>query len=220
MTEDEFVMRYPRLWHMAADGSWPSIQKLGLLSTQALLDLYGVNGAAHEAIYSRRRPQCVTISAPGKEDAVIRDQKPMTDTGLIKCLQDGLSPRDWYEHLNSKTFFWLSRDRLRRLLGARAYRKTPQVVLTLDTASLLRKHADRVQLARINTGATLYTPQARGKDTFKAIADFSPKQVAVELTVEGGVKDVRDHTLTAHRFSAGEAVELWRSDRATADDGP
>lgn len=220
MTEDEFLTRYPRLWHMAADGSWPSIQKRGLLSTSALLDLYGVEGADREAILSRRRPQSVTISGPGLEDAVIRDQKPMTDAGLQKCLTDGLGPRDWYEFLNGMTFFWLSRERLRRLLGARAYRKTPQVVLTLDTASLLGKHADEVRLARINSGATLYVPQARGKDTFKTIGEFAVAEIAVELTVEGGVDDVAEHVLTAHRFAEGKTEQLWRSHRAGEGDGP
>ena len=35
---------YPPLYHMAAEGSWPSIQRHGLLSTSALLDLYEVCG--------------------------------------------------------------------------------------------------------------------------------------------------------------------------------
>ena len=41
MTVDELLATYPRLWHMAMDGSWPSIEKRGLLSTSALLELYG-----------------------------------------------------------------------------------------------------------------------------------------------------------------------------------
>jgi hypothetical protein len=44
VTEEELVSIYPRLWHMAEDGSWPSIADNGLLSTSALLDLYGVSG--------------------------------------------------------------------------------------------------------------------------------------------------------------------------------
>lgn len=220
MTEAEFLARYPRLWHMAADGSWPSIQKHGLLSTFALLDLYGIAGETRNAILSRRRPQSVTISGKGLPDAVIRDQKPMTDAALLKCLGDDLCPRDWYELLNKKTFFWLSQKRLRTLLGARAYRKTPQVVITLDTASLLEHHSAKVQLARINSGATLYKPQPRGKDTFKSIEDFPLDQMAVELTVEGGVTDVANHVLTVHRVADGKAQELWRSARAKPDDGP
>ena len=56
VTEAELVATYPRIWHMAADGSWPSIRKHGLLSTRALLELHGVEGEQVTKIVSRRRP--------------------------------------------------------------------------------------------------------------------------------------------------------------------
>ena len=45
MTEtelEELLSDCPTLYHMAEDRSWPSIRHRGLLSTTALLDLYGV----------------------------------------------------------------------------------------------------------------------------------------------------------------------------------
>ena len=50
MKEADLVRIYPRLFHMAEDGSLPSIQANGLLSATALLDLYGIDGDGRTAI--------------------------------------------------------------------------------------------------------------------------------------------------------------------------
>lgn len=105
----ELLRDCPTLYHMAERGSWPSIREHGLLSTSALLDLYGAQGAERAAIEGQRRPGPVTIERPAFGRAVIRDQKPMSDAGLRRCLTDGLTPEDWYRLLNGKVFFWLTR---------------------------------------------------------------------------------------------------------------
>jgi hypothetical protein len=157
---------------MAEEGSWPAIRAQGLLSTTALLDLYEVTGEKRRALEKTRRPRSVAISRDGLPNAVIRDQKPMTDAGLEKCLTDGVTPEEWYAILNKRTFFWLSQERLRGLLKARAYRDQTQTVLTLDTHSLLMAHRDCIVLSPINSGATLYKPPSRGLNTFRPIADY------------------------------------------------
>lgn len=212
MTEDELIERHPTIWHMAADGSWPSIRDHGLLSVTALLDLYGMTGAARVPIESARRPQCVTLKADGLPEAVVRDNKPMFETSLVKCLQDGLTPREWYEILNRKSFLWVERERLERLLKAKAYAKDPQVVLTVDTKSLVERHRKSILLSAINSGQTLYVPQPRGTATFQPIAGFptgvgrigtKTKPKIVELTVEGGVPDIADMVLKVERVENG-----------------
>ena len=95
MTETELVATYPRLWHMAEDGSWPSIRERGLLSTAALLDLYEVQGAEREALLSRHRPNSVTLERAGLPPAVVRDQKPMSDAALRSCLDADVTPAQW-----------------------------------------------------------------------------------------------------------------------------
>ena len=215
MTEGDFVASFPRLWHMAEDGSWPSIREHGLLSALALLDLYGVEGAAREEILSVRRPSSVRLERDGMPGAVIRDQKPMTDAALLKCLQGGLVPRDWYRFLNSKTFLWVERERLMRLLGARAYRGKPHVVIEVDSASLLAAHGDRVSLCPINSGATLWVPQPRGPSSFLPLADhaFDPAlrgssrgRPPVKFVVDYSVPDLADHAVRVDRHD-GDAVE-------------
>ena len=134
MNERDLLAHFPRIWHMAEDGSWKFIRRHGLLSTSALLDLYAVDRDRRFALESQRRPESVPISAKGLPKVVIRDQKPMTKSALEKCLHGGITPEEWFRLLNERVFFWLSRERLRRLLNARAYRGRPQIVLTVDTA--------------------------------------------------------------------------------------
>ncbi|MBV9772513.1 MAG: hypothetical protein JO040_01100 [Gemmatimonadetes bacterium] len=209
---------YPRLYHMAEADSWDSIQRYGLLSTTALLDRFEYAGAERERIESQRRSKNVVIEHPEYGRAVIRDNIPMRERALEQCLQ-GYTPREWYELLNRRVFFWLSRERLFRLLRAREYRRKRQTILTVNTERLLQRHAARVSLSAINSGATLYTPQPRGVDTFRSIEDYpigywrrkrSWKDAVVELTVDYNIPDIRDLTLRVEHVEGGETVEvLW-----------
>ena len=200
----EFVQRYPRLYHMAEAGSWDGIRQHGLLSASALLDLFDVVGKMRVDLEQRRRPECVTITHAKHGSAVIRDQKPMDDRGLERALRDGLTPQDWYALLNGRVFFWVSEERLARLLGARAYRLRRQTVLTVDTAGLLKQHVGRVTLSPINSGCTKPYPQPRGRDTFLPLpaypfAAWQRKRgrgdAVVELAVDYSVPDVVDFVL-------------------------
>lgn len=229
MNDADLLRHFPRLWHMAEDGSFELIRTHGLLSTSSLLDLYGIEGKKRSALELQRRPELVTISRDGFPNAIIRDQKPMTESALTKCLAKDFTPRQWFEILNKRVFFWLSRDRLRSLLSARAYRGRPQTVLTVDTASLLNAHRDRIELCPLNSGATLYNPQPRGRDTFLPVADYpfeercetrSVDKAVVELVVRDGVADIADHLVAAHRIHNGVQKELWRRPGSDPDDGP
>jgi hypothetical protein len=214
---------------MAEDGSWDSIRENGLLSTTALLDVYKVKGKERFAIESQRRPESVHVSADGMPNAIIRDQKPMTKSALEKCLIDGMTPREWFELLNKRVFFWLSRERLRDLLNARAYRDRPQTVLTIDTKSLVTTHKAKIQLSPINSGATIYNPQPRGKHTFLPIRDFpfaerrksrTVRNSVVELVVQDGVPDIAEHLVAVHRVRGVARKELWRRPGTDQEDGP
>ena len=79
MTETELseLLRHcPTLYHMAEGGSWPSIQRHGLRSTSALLDLFEVDGARREAILRRhRRPVSRSIiRCMGRPSCVTRNR--------------------------------------------------------------------------------------------------------------------------------------------------
>lgn len=220
MTEQELLRIYPRLWHMAHDGAWPALRAHGLLSAEAVVDLYEVEREHRDRLLRGRRPQSVPLARAGLPGAVLRDQKPMDDKRLRGCLQDGLSPADWYELLNSMSFFWLSRSRIWTLLKAQAYRGVPQTVLTLDTASLVAAHRERIRLSPINSGATLFKPQPRGRGTFMSVTGFpfaerartrKPENNVVELVVAHSVPDLASHVLAVHRVCNDRVLgEIWR----------
>lgn len=215
MTLDELIRHYPRLYHMAEEGTWPSIERSGLLSTSALLDHFEIQGHERRGIEATRRPESVRISHPQHGEAVIRDQKPLSESALFKCLS-GMTPKEWYKELNGRVFFWLSEERLLRLLQARAYRGKTHCVLTLDTQSLLQRHAARVTLSPINSGSTVFRPQPRGKSTFARIQDYpfddwrrkrGIKDAVVELAVDHRVADVRDFVIRVAHMKDGKVQE-------------
>lgn len=187
------------LYHMAERGSWPSIQRHGLLSTSGLLDLYGISGSERDAIEARRRPTNFEIQKASLGRAVVRDQKPMDDLGLTRCLQDGLTPEEWYRLLNRKVFFWLTRQRLLRLVGAKPYRNLEHDVLEIDAKALVAAYRESITLSPINSGATKPYPAPRGRSTFLPISEYpyaewrqkrKRGERVVELVVEHGVPDV------------------------------
>lgn len=196
MRSEDLCARYPQLFHMAEPESWRGIVARGLLSTSALLDLYGVSGERREAIESRRRPRKVTLSHPGLEDAVVRDQIPLDDTLLAACLTGGMTIREWYHLINRKVFFWAERFRLRFMMGAPAYVGDEHLVITIETELFVSHHGDRVTLSAINSGSTYRVKTTgavapRGPDTFLPVSRFPSGPPVVELAVERQVEDVR-----------------------------
>jgi len=219
MEPDELVSYYPRLYHMAADGSWESIARHGLLSTTSLLDLFEIKGELRTDLESRHRPESVAIDHPRYGRAWIRDQKPMDDAGLRRALEDGLEPEQWYRILNRRVFFWLREERLSRLLNARAYSSRPHTVLTIDTAAVVAAHADAITLSPINSGATKPFPWPRGRSTFLPIRDYPFQErratrpiaeAVVELAVTPAVPGIAGMVTAVTRMIRDQVLEvIW-----------
>jgi hypothetical protein len=216
MKVEELISQYPRAYHMAESGTWDSIREHGLLSTVALLDLFEINGKQREALFSCRRPESVAITHRKHGRAVIRDQKPMSESALRKCLDHSVTPAEWYRILNRRVFFWLSSDRLDGLLSARAYREKQHCVLTLETSGLVRAHAERITLSPINSGSTIFKPQPRGLSTFQSISDYPFEEwcsrraranAVVELAIDYAVPNVKDFVLRVDERK-GEQVPI------------
>jgi hypothetical protein len=218
MRSEEIAAHYPRLFHMANVGSWPSIRHHGLLSTRALVDFYGVDGELRERVLRSRRSESIPLEREGLTRAVVRDQLPLREKSLEKCLTD-MTLGEWLETLNSRVFFWLDEPHLENLLGARAYKADPHDVITVDTAALVERDGAKIRLSPINSGSTLYTPTPRGSQTFMAIADYPfaerrrarGKEAIIELAVEGGVERIEEVALKAERRRCGGVIEevLW-----------
>lgn len=218
MTEielEELLTDCPTLYHMAEDGSWPSIQERGLLSTTALLDLYGVTGEARMQIELQRRSASVALQRPGLPPAMIRDQLPMDDAGLRRCLPPHLTPADWYRLLNQKVFFWLTRDRLIRLLKAGTYRERPHTIIEVSTRKLVAAHRDRIWFCPMNSGSTKPYPHPRDEHTFERIPDYlysywrkrrQRGERVVELAIDYSVSDIADFVTRVIRMQGSQEL--------------
>jgi hypothetical protein len=198
----ELVSHCPTLYHMAELGSWPSIQRRGLLSTSALLDVYHVTGAARHSIEEERRSDSIVLKRAKLPPAVVRDQLPMTDEGLLRCLPKQITPSDWYKLLNQKTFFWLTKKRLIRLLNAGTYRDRAHDVLEVSTQGLLDNYFKKIWFCPINSGCTKPMPHPRDEKTFLRIPDYPYSdwrskrlrgERVVEFALDHGVPDIRKY---------------------------
>lgn len=203
LTAEYIAERWPRLFHMAEAGSWPSIREHGLLSTTALLDLFAIPPAARLPLEERKRRDSVTLFDPAHGEVVIRDNKPITEVVLRRTLV-GMTEADFYRTLNGRVFFWLTEARLDKLRSAPPYRHRKHDILVIDTAALLERHGDRVELSPMNSGAV--HPSAnypRGVGTFEPIGSYpwtqrvaiSRSEPIVELTVPYAVPDVAEFTI-------------------------
>jgi hypothetical protein len=217
ITPEDLVKHFPVLYHMAEAGTWASIKKRGLLSTSALLDLFEIKGQERHRIEGCRRPEPVPIRHPRYGTAVIRDNKPMSESALGKCLI-GMTPTQWYRLLNGRVFFWLTPERVSGLLCARAYRDREHIVLAIDTAKLLGKYRADVTLSPINSGSTLYNPQPRSATTFGSLTKYpfdqwrkkrgSATKAVAELAVKYEVKDIDKMVIRVERRKQSKVLEV------------
>jgi len=227
MDPELLIRTFPRLYHMAHVDAWDGICRHGLLSTCALLDLFEINGAHRHQIEMCQRKRCVIIEHPVYGRAVIRDNMPMDDIGLRRALK-GMTPSEWYRLLNGKVFFWLTEERLAKLLSAGAYRSSEHCVLTINTRSLVERHADKVWLCPMNSGCTKPFPHPRSIDIFRRIADYpfdhwrrrkgGARKAIVELAVDGAVSDITALVeAVAVQNQKGVLREVWSRADSTAN---
>lgn len=214
---DELISNCPTLYHMAERGSWPAIERYGLLSTSALMDLYEIDGTQRAEIELAHRPKSVSIVADGLPGAVIRDQIPMSDSGLKRALPSRLQPSDWYALLNSKVFFWLSVERLHKLTQAGAYRDHEHDVLEVDTRLLVDAHRDKIWLCPINSGCTKPMPHPRDEGIFSRIPQYpyahwrsrrGRTERAVELAIDYSIPDITRYVRRVVAKRGSEVVSI------------
>jgi hypothetical protein len=221
VTPNVIAETYPRVFHLTHVDNWDLIRRIGLLSTTALLDLFEIVGDERAMLESSNRRELVPIRHRAYGLAVLRDQKPMDDRGLERALTDGIRPEQWYRIVNAHTFFWVDRERVDRLLDARAYRKDRHALLVVRTHDLLQRHTDRAVLSPLNTGATKPMPHPRGNDCFVPLPLYpfeywrrkrNVRNAVVELAIRGSVPDLIDTLERVSIVGRGEPEEVvWAS---------
>lgn len=212
MNIEHLIARYPRIYHMAEAGTWPSIRQRGLLSASATLDFFGVKGRARAAYEKEQRQTMMEVLPDRADRIVLRDQKPMPPDRLARALTDGTSPAEWYALINSKVFFWAQEHRLLTLLNARDYRRKEHDVLSINSETLIRQYADRMRLCHMNSGNTWPMPHQRDVSAFKSISDYpvrrngAPAKEVVEIVVEYSVPDIARHVIEVRRMKGSEVL--------------
>lgn len=218
LTAEALVKSSPLIYHMSAPGSWPSIRKHGLLSTTALLDLFEYEGETRYKIECCQRPDWITLNHPVHDSVSIRDQWPLSDSGLRKALPKDMSPECWYKILNNMVFFFPCKDRLKRMIMV--YRKYRNTVLVVNIRSLLKTNEQKIYWSSINSGFTKNQNVAyRDRDTFVRLGE-APKSMrgrkrtnVVEIAAEYAVHDLASHVLRVVEIGAGRKSEvIWLRD--------
>jgi len=200
----------PFLYHLTSKSNLSSI-----LSSQSLLSasilLGRADGPGVTSYLRVRRANHLTIEIKG-QPVLIRDQRPLSEKALPKCLDDGLIPEDYYKLLNDRVFLWATVLRLCRHHDR--YRSEDPVLLRFPTAELLRLNPD-VEFSRINSGATRANSYLggiaprRGRETFQIAANCAYGiSSIVEVTV-------RQRCILPERFELASNPEgPWNGVRA------
>lgn len=214
MDLNKLIELYPRVYHMAERGAWDSIRTHGLMSATAVLDHLAIEGGDRARFESEHRNQKMDVRAGHPSNIVLRDQKPMPEGRLIQALTDGTTPRQWYELINHKVFFWAEEQRLHRLLGARDYRRLEHDVLTLDSATFIPAYAEAIWLCHMNSGNTWPMPHRRDTEIFRRIPDYpvrpsgKPIKPVVELVVDYSVPNIAEYVVEVRRMRGSEVLEV------------
>lgn len=167
MDIQKFIDNRPAVYHLTAAQNLPLILKhKKIFSANRLIDMSA--DAENIPIKRQRRPEH-TIITIGNDEYSIRDQRPISEKALQKCLTNGWVCADFYEHLNNRVFTWPTIDRLQRHYDR--YQGENPVILILDTAKLFAVNPTPL-FCRLNSGATRANsylggvPPSRGIDTF------------------------------------------------------
>lgn len=220
MTPEDLAVRHPRLYHVTEVDSWTSIFQYGLLSTSYLLNLFEIAGEDRAALENQRRATAQIIHHPKHGTITLNDNIPLSDAALASCLDDGLTPSDWYRILNSRVFFWADERGMQRLLNARLNRNRSRDILIVDTLSFVQAHAEHIELSPINSGSTIRRPARRGLQTFTPLLKYSyydwqrlrgRLDSITEIAVRDGILDIARYTSEVRRMQGEKVIDiLWR----------
>lgn len=150
---------------------------------------------------------------------LVRDQRPMPPSALLRCLDAGISPQAWYRLVNAKVFFWASIERLNRHLAACGDR--PQTVIVVDSSRLLGRYGEAALVTAFNVGNARRRPPARGTRSFVPLAAWlatrweseakpdCPRRAQshppAEIAIEGSVPDLMELVVEAVPIEPGRS---------------
>jgi hypothetical protein len=158
MEIQKFIEDRPYLYHLTSkENGKKIISQKKIYSTNRLIDLSG--NPDYLKIKRERRIGHKEILVKG-ESYFLRDQRPISELALSKCLTDKWSVADFLEHLNDRVFMWPTLDRLWRHYDR--YTSENPVIFRFPSKEIIlsNKH---VKFCRLNSGATRANSYLGGK---------------------------------------------------------
>ncbi|WP_129020680.1 DUF7002 family protein [Edaphocola flava] len=183
----KFINDRSFLYHLTNEQNASNILKEGkIYSANTIIDMS--NDKTYNLHKRSRRTGHVQIVSK-KGIISLRDQRPISEKALAKCLTNDWSVGDFLYHLNDRVFMWPTLERLWRHF--KRYEHEKPTIFRFSTSEIISANP-HVKFCRLNSGATRANshlggkPPARGIDTFLSADHFkqSVREVA-EVTFEG-----------------------------------
>lgn len=186
MNIDKFIQLRPFLYHLTCRENAEKIVAGQILFSAN--ELIRMSGERANRRISRIRRTASTPLVIGHDTYFLRDQLPISEINLAKCLTDSWGVGDFINHLNDRVFMWPTIGRL--MSHYLTYESEKPVIFRFSTAEMLASNP-HVKFCRLNSGATRSNsylggaPPDRGSKTFLSAVEFdlSPSRV-VEVTFE------------------------------------
>ena len=140
----------PTLYHLSAEGSWPGIQRHGLLSSKLILNKFGIDEKRLREIETHRLSHAYPLHSEEYGSFVLRDRTTLSHAELTYALQGSCSSDHWINLLSQRVFLFAQKKSLENLLKAPLNCKLSHVVLEVETCKLFDRHASVIEVAEIN----------------------------------------------------------------------
>lgn len=189
----KFVLSRPYVYHLSNRHNLEFILETGILySTEEIANIVKLESKG-EFLTTRRRG-CINLSR-GKRSFHVRDQDPLSEVILSKCLETGWTIPKYVALLNSKVFFWPTVGDLEKHYARYERVKEDLIILRLNTEELFSVNKQQPKFCHLNSGGPRASSwhdgkgSPRGSTTFR-VADeypFGPSTVR-EVTFERSCK--------------------------------
>lgn len=158
MNINEFVLERPFLYHLTnSTNAQRIINQRRIFSANRLIDLSA--NSIYQGLKREKRFEHTEIIIDN-ESYFLRDQRPISEVALAKCLTDNWQVADFLEHLNNRVFMWPTIERLQRHYNR--YENENPVIFRFPTSDLLAVNP-HVKFCRLNSGATRANSYLGGK---------------------------------------------------------